>query len=339
MREVAERLGISHSTVSRALRDDPHISEPVRLQVRKIANQLGYKRDPKLAELMTHLRKSKEQRFQGTLAWINNLDETDEDQQVMMAEFQNAAEARAAELGYKLDVFSGVGSKDAPRLSRIFRARNIQGVWCSMFWEVDYDAWKWDWKKFAFIHHGAEPKRRIVDVVDAEDRQNMQTLFEALAARGYQRIGIATTEALEREALYELTAGRLRFALRNPAHPYFPPCLVPALDDKGAARIAKWIKQHKVDCIVSRWRGMRQLLGSVGYRVPEDIGLAYVTVRPQAGQEGLAAGIDVNAPLIASTAIETLVSAVEQRRFGLPQEPRQTLVPGHWRQGATCRGL
>jgi hypothetical protein len=125
--------------------------------------------------------------------------------------------------------------------------------------------------------------------------------------------------------------------MQNPAHPAFEPCLIKALNAAGAAKIAKWIKKHKVDCIVSRWRGMTDLLKSIGYKVPTDIGLAYVTVRPDAGTQHHASGIDVNAAMIASTAIDTLISAVEHRRFGLPALPRQTLVPGRWHQGDTTR--
>jgi DNA-binding LacI/PurR family transcriptional regulator len=337
LRAIADHLGVHVATVSRALRGDGRISEGQRSKIKKAADKLGYKRDPKLAELMTHLRSSKQRSFQGNLAWITNLDPADPDMKAMIDQFLPHAEKRAAALGYKLDSFFQVKPADAPSLARIFHARSIHGVWASIFWQVDYDEWKWDWRKFAFIHHGAEPKRRIVDVVDAEDRQNIQHLYECLAARGYQRIGVATTHHLEREALFELTAGRVRFSMQNPAQPAFEPCLVDALDAAGAAKIAKWIKKHRVDCIVSRWRGMTGLLASIGYRVPQDIGLAYVTVRPSGGTQHHASGIDINAPLIALTAIDTLISAVEHRRCGLPKTPRQTLVPGRWHQGDTCR--
>lgn len=337
LRDIASHLGIHVATVSRALRGDMRISEVLRTQVKKAADKLGYRRDAKLAELMKHLRSSKHRTFQGSLAWITNLDPADPDMKAMIQQFLPHAEKRAAALGYKLDTFFQVKPEDAPSLASIFRARSIHGVWSSIFWEVNYDDWKWDWKKFAFIHHGAEPKRRIVDVVDADDRQNIQHLYESLAARGYRRIGVATTHQLESGALFELTAGRTRFAMQKPAHATFEPCLVEALDGSGARQIAKWIKKHDVDCIVSRWRGMTDLLKRIGYNTPQDIGLAYVTVRPGGGTQHHASGIDVNAAMIASTAIDTLVSAVEHRRFGLPKLPRQTLVPGKWHQGDTTR--
>ena len=59
MRDVAASLGISHSTVSRALRDDPRITAGVRKQVARAAEKLRYRRDTKVSELMAHLRTSK----------------------------------------------------------------------------------------------------------------------------------------------------------------------------------------------------------------------------------------------------------------------------------------
>jgi hypothetical protein len=91
----------------------------------------------------------------------------------------------------------GLRRNSATNAIRSFRARGIQGVWALMLWHMDYDQWMWDWKKFAFIHHGAEPRRRIVDVVDADDRQNIRHLYPSQAARGYRRIGVATTQELE----------------------------------------------------------------------------------------------------------------------------------------------
>ncbi len=339
MAAVAESIGLATSTVSRALRDDPRISAAVRLKVVKAARKLGYRRDPRLGELMSHLRLAKRREYQGTLAWVTNLDPDDPEMARMIGEFHAPAVERAAQLGYKLEHFYKSGPEDSTRLGRIFTARGIHGVWASIFWEVDYAEWKWDWRKFAFIHHGAEPKARITDVVDAEDRQNIQLLFESLAARGYRRIGVATTRHLESEALFELSAGRVRFSLQRPEHPAFSPCLVPALNAEGARAIKRWIRRHEVDCIVSRLRGMQELLAGLGYRVPQDLGLAYASVRRTPGRQGLVSGINVNPDAISVTAINTLVSAVEQRGFGLPDLPRQTLVPGRWQEGATCRPM
>ena len=57
MAEIAQRLGVAPSTVSRALRDDPRISAAVREQVRGIAGELGYRPNPLVSALMAHRRR------------------------------------------------------------------------------------------------------------------------------------------------------------------------------------------------------------------------------------------------------------------------------------------
>jgi transcriptional regulator with XRE-family HTH domain len=74
LRDLAAHLGVSPATVSRALRHDPRITEAVRLRVAKAAAKLGYRRDPKLSQLMSHVRATKQHTFQGTLAWITDYD-------------------------------------------------------------------------------------------------------------------------------------------------------------------------------------------------------------------------------------------------------------------------
>ncbi|MEM9857272.1 MAG: LacI family DNA-binding transcriptional regulator [Bacteroidota bacterium] len=53
MTEIANRLGISHSTVSRALADNPRISAKTRKDVKDLAEELGYQANP----LVTQLKK------------------------------------------------------------------------------------------------------------------------------------------------------------------------------------------------------------------------------------------------------------------------------------------
>ncbi|HEX7469541.1 MAG TPA: helix-turn-helix domain-containing protein, partial [Verrucomicrobiae bacterium] len=49
--DIAEKLGVSHSTISLALRNHPGISEKRREQVKKAAKEMGYVPDPHLAAL------------------------------------------------------------------------------------------------------------------------------------------------------------------------------------------------------------------------------------------------------------------------------------------------
>jgi DNA-binding LacI/PurR family transcriptional regulator len=71
VRQIAGRLNISHTTVSRALKDDPCITAAVRQKVRRMAELMGYQPDPMLAALAHYRRSNVAHPIASALAWIN----------------------------------------------------------------------------------------------------------------------------------------------------------------------------------------------------------------------------------------------------------------------------
>src|ERR1041385_5982377 len=56
LRLIADASGVSHMTVSLALRNDPHISPPTRQRIQSVARSMGYRRNPLVSDLMTRMR-------------------------------------------------------------------------------------------------------------------------------------------------------------------------------------------------------------------------------------------------------------------------------------------
>lgn len=334
MRAVAARLGVSHATVSRALSGDPRITEVTRLSVVKTANELGYKRDPKLAALMSHVRAGKARAHQGTLAWITDHDIRHPAEQAPHDLYWQHAVKRAAELGYHLERFANTRPVDATKIARQLRARGIQGVVLQQFKAAfDLAEWKLDWQKFAVIHNGSSQIVQVFDSVDADDIGNCVQLFQRLVRAGHRRIGICTTREIETATSYSLCTGWQRHRLLHPGLPDIPPCLLPDLSQRSAKLVRLWLHEHRVDAVASQVRGMRELLGSLSHRVPEDLSLAYQGVNPHGGNSGIWQREDI----IAAVAIESVIASVEQGRLGLPVIPRTTLISGTWHPGGTCR--
>lgn len=334
MRDVAAHLGISHATVSRALRNDPRITQAVRLSVVKAANTLGYKRDPRLAALMSHVRATKARAFQGTLAWITDHDIRQEAEHAPHELYWLPAVKRAEQLGYKLERFTNVRPADSLRIERQLRARGIQGVVMQQFKAAfNLAEWKLTWQRLAVIHNGSSQITQALDSVDADDIGNCVQVFRHLASRGHGRVGICTTHEIETATNYSLCTGWRRFQLLHPGLPDIPPCLLPDLGPSSASIVRRWLDRHRVDAVVSQVRGMKELLESQGHRVPEDLSLAYQGVNPNGTNSGMWQRED----LIAEAVIESVIASVEQGRFGLPAVPRLTLIPGTWHVGATCR--
>lgn len=332
LRDLALELGVSHATVSRALREDPRITPDVRKKVQRLADKRGYRRDPKLAELMTHLRRGKDRAHQGSLAWVTDHDPSEAQSHRVLDFYLEHARARAVALGYHLDVFTGVHFKDAKRLSTTFRARNISGVVLHIMGGFNSADWAWDWSRFAVVHIGSVESELKVDAVDADDVGNNLQLFAQLSARGYRRIGIATSLAVEQALAFSLSGARRRFALIEPAHPAFPEFFYDESDPLATDGLMRWVAEHQVDCIVSQV-AVEKLLESGGLRVPEDIGVAFQGVGPTSKLSGIFQRDDA----IAATALETVAHSAEEGRFGIPAIPRQILLKGVWRPGVTTR--
>ena len=53
LKDLAERIGVSVMTVSKALRDEPDVSESTRAKIRALALQLGYVPDSSAQNLRT----------------------------------------------------------------------------------------------------------------------------------------------------------------------------------------------------------------------------------------------------------------------------------------------
>lgn len=333
IRTLAAYLGLSAATVSRALRRDPRITETVRLRVVKAANKFGYKRDPRLSQLMSHVRATKQRAYQGTLAWITDHDLAIPFERKAHGLYWDSAVQRATELGYKLECFPDARPADTARIERRLRAQGIQGFVIQQFKNPFRLAdWPFRWSRFAVVQSGSCQLPSTLDRVDGDDLGNCVAVFEHLTRLGYHRSGICTTESIERATDFALGTAQRRFCLRHAGAADIPPCLLPDLGATSARTAARWIKKHRIDCVVSQVRGMKELLESTGKRVPDDIGLAWQGVNPNFTNSGMWQREDI----VAGVIVETLAASVEQGRLGLPASPRATLIEGHWHQGNTC---
>ena len=70
LKDIARETGVSHVTVSLALRHHSSIPAATRERIQAAALRLGYRPDPVLAALNTYRLASHSTPYQGNLAWI-----------------------------------------------------------------------------------------------------------------------------------------------------------------------------------------------------------------------------------------------------------------------------
>ena len=75
LQTIADIAGLSRSTVSRALRNDPMQSRKTCEKVQQIAEEIGYRPSPMVSALMTQLKRGRKSQRTATIGLIDLFDE------------------------------------------------------------------------------------------------------------------------------------------------------------------------------------------------------------------------------------------------------------------------
>lgn len=122
LRDIAAEMGISHVTVSKALRNLSGVSESLKKKIQKKADAMGYVPDPLLSSLSRYRASSHSKPIQSVIAWINPWEEPEQLRQhhnEFDLYWQGSSDC-ASRLGYQLESFNTTESP-LPRLQSILR--------------------------------------------------------------------------------------------------------------------------------------------------------------------------------------------------------------------------
>jgi DNA-binding LacI/PurR family transcriptional regulator len=170
----------------------------------------------------------------------------------------------------------------------------------------------------------------VTHVVTSDQVANMMLAFEQILRRGYERIGFITETAARKWILFE--AGFLMAQQRLEHRNHIPLFRVAEHDPTTSQQaLARWLKKEKPDAIITTVREARNMLQKAGCRVPDDAGLAAMSI-----VDGNAdAGIYQNSEEIGRAAVLLLISMIQDNDRGIPLLHRELLVPGTWVDGST----
>lgn len=330
IRDLAKHLGVSHATVSLALRDHPRISAAVREKVRKAAEELGYQPDPMLSAL-AHYRKEKiATPITSSLAWINAW--TPANRLRSYREFDlywEGASKAAVKYGYRLEEFRLGGGIDPERLHQILSTRGIRGILLPP--QKPHPDWQdFPWGNYSVVRFGRSLKYPQCHVVTADQVANTILAFEKIRELGYQRIGFATDEASSVPSGHLFEAGFLLAQRTVEEDCRIPICVISDIPNTGrAGKLSDWIRQYRIDAILTDHAALPSILKKAGVRVPQDLGLAVTTILDMP----ISAGIDQQPEEIGRVALLMLNSLINDGARGIPPIFRQILVEGAWVDG------
>lgn len=330
LRDIAAKLGVSHSTVSLSLRDHPRISPGVKEKVKAAAEAMGYRPDPMLAALANYRRGRDSQTISSAVAWINTWPEPDSLRGHREFDFYWQGAFKAAEkFGYRLEEFR-IGRECSPkRLHQILSTRGIRGILLPPH-QVEPDWKDFPWDQYSIVRFGRSVHKPACHIVTADQIYNTILAVEKIHERGYKRIGFVTTagDFSKRGMQFELGYLGGQRMIRN-TDPI--PVLILDSSNLSARKQAfqTWFDQHRPDAIFTPEPDMPDLLKKLGIKFPEDVALAVTSILDAKAD----AGIDQHPEEIGRVGFLMLNSLINDRSKGIPSIFRQILVEGSWVDG------
>lgn len=327
IRDVAAAVGVSVSTVSRALRNDPCISQARREAIQSRAQQLGYRPNPLVSALMAQVRPRRHAHHPVAIAILQCYPRN----QTSFSEYyEQGIRERAEMFGYRIEpLFLDDLSSLGRRLDRVLDARGIRGlIVLPVPAGVVLDAFSYE--RLAASTVDPSLKRPHLHRASSDYFQGMTTALERLTTMGYKRIGfvIAATEAVRIGDLW--LGAYLRWQLTLPPKQRLA-VHMPRQNTRQA--FTEWLRREKPDALVSNEPPyLLEWLAAAGVSIPHDI--AYACLGGQ--HDGLTAGIDQHEVQVGWTAFDLVVSQLNRNEYGLPTVPQMVLVEGVWVDGPTA---
>jgi LacI family transcriptional regulator len=333
MRQLAEAAGVSHVTVSRALRNDPCISRATTKRIQALARRMGYRPNPLVSALMTQLRTTHRLSYRPVIAYLNTWWPRSawESSATYVSQFKGARE-RAYGLGYDLEIFwLCEPSMNPRRMAQILRTRGIGGILVGAVQEQAIPL-SFPWKDYTLATIGYSLHEPDIHRACHAHFRGMERAMGELIDRGYRRIGYVTSLDFEHRvnslwgAAFRLHQQRLDPADR------IEPLVFPG--GAGTEGVAEWLKETGPDAVVNALPGVYEIVVSLGVEIPRRLAFVHLDVPESLRAQGVC-GIDQLSREVGAIAAELVSTQLYTNTAGIPEHPTTQLINGAWVEGRT----
>ena len=248
-KDIALRLGISQSTVSRALRSDPKISLARCKQVQQACADLGYQANAKLSELASARWHKARASVPPTIAYINHGRATEVAGPILLS----ALEKQGASLGYRVETFHRGEYANSAKLQRVLRNRGITDLILGPMFDETLKV-ELDWEKFICVQVLPALSPRPFHSVVRDNFNSVLLAWRKAVARGHRRIGITLVSHSTPVPLHDdVQRSSAVHACQTVLFPELPAIIPfkPVLDWPTARRLfAEWVELHRPDVVI-----------------------------------------------------------------------------------------
>jgi len=250
LRLIAKELGLSASTVSRALHQDPRVKPATARRVMDALRDRGYQLNPTVSAALSMVRRRSF--YRETLAWCTDRPIRD---MPWVKEVHVAAREFAGQLGYRIEYFhfGQPGERKLTRLTSVWRARGIRGVLLGPFRGSPKEL-PFVWDGFAWVLVGHAYQHPFHHTVGRDYRADIDQGLAWLKQQGCRRPGFIVKRESETFLHDPLLRGALRFYYDSDERMEKP---LLELDACTARTARDWWRRNRPDSVVISSAGHR----------------------------------------------------------------------------------
>ena len=327
LKDIAERAGVSVMAVSMALRNRPGVSERTREEIKAIADELGYERDPMLSALSARRKGGK--RHVSRIAYVGPWPTDDFLKIGYNQQFFEGATESGKELGYEVAPHWLDPEIPLARHSKILFTRGFDGLLIAPVGE-GFERLELDWKRFSSVALGRSLESPRLHFASSNHYGGMQRVCQALWDLGYRRLGLVMRQDTNIRIQGRWAGAFLEFTRTHFEGSPLPPLIDHPLTREG---VLGWIQRERPDVVLSLGDRYLGWIEESGLRVPGDIG--YVMLERMADVPGGPAfsALDQNLHEVGKAAMKLLHSEITAGNKGIPPIRTSMLIDGTWVRG------
>lgn len=335
MQFIAREAGVSQSTVSLALRNDPRISAETKTRVQDLATRHGYRPDPALSALIAYRARTRSRRDYGKIAVLHDMDQEENHFALALRQQLNGIREKAARLGQDIELIRVYPEeKLSMQLGRRLYARGIRGI---ILLSLRMAELRMQWDHFSTVVIGEYFSEPPHNHVNHHHSAVLTITYQELRKLGYRKIGFCNSRISE-ERKHHLYLGAYLKCLHLDG--LSPKSLPPFLyDDFPEWSPLPWLDRHRFDAVMSMVPSVfMEKLKKSAYSVPTNLGLAGYSI-PANDPVSPFSGCVLDYHRMGTAAVELLETMIHNGQRGVPAEIERydVLIRGAWHAGSTTR--
>jgi len=276
-----------------------------------------------VAELMGHIRRNRSADALGETAamvWTDRR-KTAPGASPQLEAFEQAARDTLRENGVGLTVFTREPDQEVGQIGRVLRSRGIRGVILAPLMREPEMRLDWSWQHHSVVIAGSARFEPDFHRVRFNQFADMRQLVSLLREQGMKKIGLELYHKLEDRSQHTIDGG---FWAMAPAETRKEDAIFYS-DDHNRDEFQQWLNTYAPDgLIVSSIHVFRWLSEIPGH--PPVVMRTLENVQ----EPDRLPGIRQDYRLLGQVAAEQLLSQLQLNQMGIPPNPRQILLNGHW---------